>query len=156
MAALFVSSFATAYKQLDQSLDKQELERVLQTHFAEAMQHLEVSYQSHLLIYKEAQGDNPTIAGFAIWSEEGDKLYLRQCAVSSQWWHKGVGSSLVTAGYAQTSPIMTASVTSVYLKTREFNVPAISLYKKLGFVEVGQEIVPESHIVYLILQKQLK
>lgn len=65
-------------------------------------------------------------------SEVRDEVEVLIFTVSKNWQGKGVGSCFLAAILEQYS----SSV--VYLEVRENNLPAINLYKKMGFIEQGR------------------
>ena len=58
------------------------------------------SSKSLLLLCKTVKNNESTIVGFVIWSEENEQIYLWQCVVSVDYWHQGIGTLLVKAGFA--------------------------------------------------------
>ncbi len=158
MSKIFLTSFTKAYLMLDKSLDEKELVTTLQTHFEDSMRCLEASASSKslLLLCKAIKNNESTIVGFAIWSEENEQIYLRQCVVAVDYWHQGIGTLLVNTGFARSSPMLGTSVRSVYLKTRDFNIPAIALYKKIGFVVVTEDIPQDNNSRYLCMKKTIE
>ncbi|MCH1981967.1 ribosomal protein S18-alanine N-acetyltransferase [Ruminococcus sp. OA3] len=63
--------------------------------------------------------------------DEGD---ITNVAVKKDRQHQGIGKLLVQELIKKSSD---AGVTTLHLEVRESNTPAIGLYQKLGFVQVG-------------------
>ncbi len=70
------------------------------------------------------------VAGYIAASEILDEQYLDSLAVRDDQRGKGVATSLMKAAFDTEK--------SVYLEVRESNLPAINLYKKLGFTEYAR------------------
>ena len=63
-----------------------------------------------------------------------DEASVTNVAVSPEFRKKGYGEALVTAAKEFAKE---AGVESIFLEVRQSNAPALSLYKKLGFEELG-------------------
>lgn len=63
-----------------------------------------------------------------------DEASVTNVAVSPEFRKKGYGEALVTAAKDSAKE---AGAESIFLEVRQSNVPALSLYKKLGFEELG-------------------
>ena len=63
-----------------------------------------------------------------------DEASVTNVAVSPEFRKKGYGEALVTAAKEFAKE---AGIESIFLEVRQSNAPALSLYKKLGFEELG-------------------
>lgn len=75
-------------------------------------------------------GDSGEVTGYIAASEILDEQYLDSLAVRDDQRGKGVATALMKAAFDTGK--------SVYLEVRESNLPAINLYKKLGFTEYAK------------------
>ncbi|MBU1174031.1 MAG: GNAT family N-acetyltransferase [Alphaproteobacteria bacterium] len=75
------------------------------------------------------------IAGFALFRRAGDEAELLSLAVERKWRGKGVGGALM---YAACEDLRDRAVRHMFLEVEDGNSPALSLYKGLGFVEIGR------------------
>ena len=79
----------------------------------------------------EEDGKTAGYAGMFLALDEGN---IANVAVFPEYRRKGIGEALVSAllscGYEE-------ALTRMFLEVREGNIPAISLYRKLGFTETG-------------------
>lgn len=75
------------------------------------------------------------IAGFAMIRLAADEAELVSIAVARRWRGKGIGEALMRAMLAD---LMTSPARRLYLEVAADNPAAISLYRKLGFSEVGR------------------
>jgi ribosomal-protein-alanine N-acetyltransferase len=72
-----------------------------------------------------------TPAGFCSWRQSApDEAEILNIAVDPAWRRHGAGSALLTA-------VSKEAKGTIFLEVAEPNVPAISLYKKHGWVEAG-------------------
>ncbi|MCD7846474.1 MAG: ribosomal protein S18-alanine N-acetyltransferase [Oscillospiraceae bacterium] len=74
--------------------------------------------------------DSGEIVGYIAASEVLDEQYLDSLAVRADYRGQGVATSLMKAAF---DPEKT-----VYLEVRKSNLPAINLYKKLGFTQYAE------------------
>ena len=76
----------------------------------------------------------PVLLGYAVLSTVAQEAELLLFVVDESFHGKGIGQAFLNAllGYYQTQ------VTAFFLEVRAGNVPAISLYEKLGFNQVGE------------------
>lgn len=74
------------------------------------------------------------IAGYMGLYLSFEEASVTNVAVSSRFRKKGYGEALVEKAKELAKE---ASAESIFLEVRQSNVPAISLYKKLGFEEIG-------------------
>lgn len=75
------------------------------------------------------------IAGFAVFRVGGDEAELLSIAVDPKWRGKGVGVALLQAAIAD---FTYSPVRRLFLEVDEANVPALRLYRRFGFAEVGK------------------
>ena len=79
--------------------------------------------------------DNGKIAGYVGSQSVLDAADMMNLAVSPNYRQQGVGQALVN-GLVQ--HLQQNNVIALLLEVRVSNIPAISLYEKLGFVQVGR------------------
>lgn len=86
---------------------------------------------SHYFVAKS----NYEIVGFAGILTIIDEINIMNIVVKKSMRHLGIGSSLLKhiISYAKQTP----SITSITLEVNQTNTPAISLYQKYGFKQVG-------------------
>ncbi len=77
--------------------------------------------------------DGKILQGFAIVSQVLDEAELLDCVVSPKVQGQGVGSLFVEWLVTEVG----SKAARFYLEVRESNQPAIALYEKCGFVEMG-------------------
>ena len=75
------------------------------------------------------------VAGFALFRIAGDEAELLSLAVERKWRGKGVGGALMRAACEDLRDI---AVAHMFLEVDDGNRPALALYKRLGFVEIGR------------------
>ena len=75
------------------------------------------------------------MAGFALIRIAADEAELLTIAVDPKWRGKRVGRALMDAAFAD---LMMSPVRTMFLEVDETNLPAISLYRRLGFTEIGR------------------
>jgi len=75
------------------------------------------------------------IAGFAMLRVAADEAELMTIAVDPKWRGRGVGAALLNAGFAD---LMMSSATRMFLEVAADNVPALALYRRNGFSEIGR------------------
>lgn len=78
--------------------------------------------------------DGDCILGYISFTVILDECQIVNVAVTNSARGRGIGSQIITHFL---SYIKEKGVGSVYLEVRESNAPAIGLYKKFGFLEVG-------------------
>ncbi len=74
------------------------------------------------------------IAGFALIRMAADEAELLSIAVDPKWRGKKVGRALMDAVFAD---LMLSPVRRMFLEVDEQNQPAIKLYRRLGFGDIG-------------------
>lgn len=74
------------------------------------------------------------IAGFALFRLSGDEGELLTLAVGRKWRGKGIGAAIMRAAFED---LPTSSVRRVFLEVEEGNAPALALYRRLGFTQIG-------------------
>ena len=74
------------------------------------------------------------MAGFALIRIAADEAELLTIAVDPKWRGKGVGRALMDAAFAD---LMLSPARRMFLEVDEQNVPAIRLYKRLGFEAIS-------------------
>jgi [ribosomal protein S18]-alanine N-acetyltransferase len=82
-----------------------------------------------------ACGPGRRIAGFAVFRLAGDEAELLSLAVTRKWRGKGVGSALMQAARED---LRNSAVQHMFLEVEDGNIPALALYRGLGFVEIGR------------------
>jgi ribosomal-protein-alanine N-acetyltransferase len=75
------------------------------------------------------------IAGFAMLRLAADEAELMTIAVDPKWRGKGVGAALLRAGFED---LLTSRAKRLFLEVAADNVPAIALYRRHGFAEIGR------------------
>lgn len=75
------------------------------------------------------------IAGFAVFRLTGEDAELLSLAVTRKWRGKGVGGALLQAARQD---LRDTAVAHMFLEVEDGNVPALALYRGLGFVEIGK------------------
>ena len=84
----------------------------------------------HLELYHDGSS-----LGTLDWDEAADEAQLIDIAIQESYRHKGYGHFLLQAMLTQAKNLR---LTNAYLEVRRSNGPAIALYKKCGFLEIGQ------------------
>jgi len=74
------------------------------------------------------------IAGYAVFSLAADEVELLAIAVVRTWQHRGMAQKLFDFGI---TVLLRVGAKKVFLEVRRGNTPAISLYQKLGFLQIG-------------------
>jgi len=77
----------------------------------------------------------PPILGYCGYWIMGDECHIVNIATHPDWQGRGLGRRMMVEMLAQLRP---KGVTEVTLEVRVGNVPAIALYTKFGFTEVGR------------------
>lgn len=75
------------------------------------------------------------IAGFAMLRLAADEAELMTIAVDPKWRGRGVGAALLNAGFAD---LMMSPATRMFLEVAADNGPALALYRRHGFSEIGR------------------
>lgn len=83
---------------------------------------------TEILIAKDTDGN---IAGYIVLSETGDEISIDDIAVLPEYRRNGIAKKLLMQAYAKYPD------RNFLLEVRESNSPAISLYRSLGFEQVG-------------------
>jgi len=91
-----------------------------------------------------------TLAGFISFKIEKDEVDIHRLVVSPDYFHKGIATKLLLYVFDMFSPSKTYIV-----QTGKENTPALSLYKKHGFIEVKEIILPDG-VVLTSLKKTRK
>ena len=99
--------------------------------------------------------ENGEIAGYVGSQSVLDAADMMNLAVNPDYRCKGIGKALVDA---LTQHLMENNVIALLLEVRVSNSPAIALYEKLGFVQVGRrpKYYHNPREDALILRKELK
>jgi ribosomal-protein-alanine N-acetyltransferase len=74
------------------------------------------------------------ISGFAMLRIAGDESELLTIAVDPKRRGKGLGRALLTAAFAD---LAMSPVKTLFLEVDEANIPAIALYRRFGFADIG-------------------
>lgn len=94
-----------------------------------------ISRDDTIFLVCEEQGDDAFyITGYMGLYLSFDEASVTNVAVSSAFRKKGYGEALVAAAKEEAKQ---AGAENIFLEVRQSNVPAISLYKKFGFEELG-------------------
>ena len=75
------------------------------------------------------------IFGFMMLRHAADEVELMTIAVDPKRRGKGIGAALLEAGFAD---LMMSPARRMFLKVAEDNGPAITLYRRFGFSEIGR------------------
>lgn len=89
---------------------------------------IESSHHCHVLLKQDS------IVGFIITSTAADEAELLNIAVAPKELGKGLGSALIEFA----CDYFNDTINTFFLEVRESNIPALALYHKLGFNEVGR------------------
>ncbi|GAB4275264.1 MAG: ribosomal protein S18-alanine N-acetyltransferase [Deferrisomatales bacterium] len=81
--------------------------------------------------------DSGEIVGYALRAFRGTVCHVLRLAVDEPWRRRGLARRLLGAVLAEAGE---RGVLTAMLEVREDNLPAISLYRKLGFVPVGRRL----------------
>lgn len=87
-----------------------------------------IENENTILYIAELDGETAGYMGVQIFSGEG---YVTNVATLKEFRRMGVAKALI-------NEVMKNEMEFLTLEVRESNIPAISLYKSLGFVEVGK------------------
>ncbi|GIX59035.1 N-acetyltransferase [Bacillus paranthracis] len=88
-----------------------------------------------------------TLAGFISFKIDEEEVDIHRLVVSPDHFHKGIATKLLLYVFDMFSPSKTYIV-----QTGKGNTPALSLYKKHGFIEVKEIILPDG-VVLTSLEK---
>ena len=99
--------------------------------------------------------DNGVIAGYVGSQSVLDAADMMNIAVSSDYRRQGIGQALIEGLVAH---LLQKNVIALLLEVRVSNIPAITLYEKLGFEQVGRRrgYYHNPREDALILRKELK
>ncbi len=86
------------------------------------------------LVCEESEKDDVVVTGYMGLYISFDEANVTNVAVSPSFRKKGCGEALVAAAKVEAKE---AGAESIFLEVRVSNEPAISLYKKQGFEELG-------------------
>lgn len=75
------------------------------------------------------------IAGFAMLRLAADEAELMTIAVAPKWRGKGVAAALLRAGFED---LLMSRARRLYLEVAADNGPALALYRRHGFAEIGR------------------
>ncbi|MGQ0441110.1 GNAT family N-acetyltransferase, partial [Bacillus sp. B-TM1] len=95
-----------------------------------------------------------TLAGFVSFKMDEEEVDIHRLVVSPDHFHKGIATKLLLYVFDMFSPSKTYIV-----QTGKENTPALSLYKKHGFIEVKDNInksMSQTICCFLIFQVKLK
>jgi len=85
--------------------------------------------------YVACDARRKTLAGFAMLRMAGDEAELLTIVVDKKWRAKGVGAALLRATF---DDLLMSPVRKMFLEVDEQNQPAIKLYRRHGFAEIGK------------------
>ncbi len=130
-----------------------ELERVC---FSDPWSENSISSElNNPLSYWLVAEDNGVIAGYVGSQSVLDAADMMNIAVSSDYRRQGIGQALIEGLVAH---LLRKNVIALLLEVRVSNIPAITLYEKLGFEQVGRRrgYYHNPREDALILRKELK
>ena len=130
-----------------------ELERVC---FSDPWSENSISSElNNPLSYWLVAEDNGVIAGYVGSQSVLDAADMMNIAVSSDYRRQGIGQALIESLVAH---LLQKNVIALLLEVRVSNIPAITLYEKLGFEQVGRRrgYYHNPREDALILRKELK
>lgn len=130
-----------------------ELERVC---FSDPWSENSISSElNNPLSYWLVAEDNGVIAGYVGSQSVLDAADMMNIAVSSDYRRQGIGQALIEGLVAH---LLQKNVIALLLEVRVSNIPAITLYEKLGFEQVGRRrgYYHNPREDALILRKELK
>lgn len=78
-----------------------------------------------------------TLFGFALSRASGDEAELLSIAIDPRVQRYGFGAKLLQAHLAQAEK---RGIRTMFLEVEEANVPALTIYRRLGFAEVGKRV----------------
>lgn len=84
--------------------------------------------------YVACDAGHKKVAGFAMLRLAGDEAELLTIVVDRKWRARGVGAALLNAAFAD---LMLSPARRMFLEVDAENQPAIKLYRRHGFREVG-------------------
>jgi ribosomal-protein-alanine N-acetyltransferase len=99
-------------------------------------------------------GENPPVIAYICFRVIIDEMHLLKIGVARKWQNKGIATWLFQQSIQMA---FEKGATAVYLEVRVSNMPAISLYHKLGFTLIGKRprYYPETGEDALVLMKQI-
>ena len=130
-----------------------ELERVC---FSDPWSENSISSElNNPLSYWLVAEDNGVIAGYVGSQSVLDAADMMNIAVSSDYRRQGIGQALIESLVAH---LLQKNVIALLLEVRVSNIPAVALYEKLGFEQVGRRrgYYHNPREDALILRKELK
>ena len=130
-----------------------ELERVC---FSDPWSENSISSElNNPLSYWLVAEDNGIVAGYVGSQSVLDAADIMNIAVSSDYRRQGIGQALIKSLVAH---LQQKNVIALLLEVRVSNIPAIALYEKLGFEQVGRRrgYYHNPREDALILRKELK
>ena len=109
---------------IEEITDRSFLSPILSTEYVD--NELNNNPFAHFVVYK----NKDVILGYLYYSLIYDRIEINQFEVLEEYRNKKIGSSLLDY-------LVNLGNYDITLEVRETNVPAISLYEKLGFEEAG-------------------
>lgn len=88
--------------------------------------------KGNVFVAEIGEEERKEIVGYIVLEHIIDEVHLENIAVDRRWRRKGIGKKLIEFA------LKTFPKCQFFLEVRPSNKPAISLYKKFGFVEVGR------------------
>ncbi|PDZ70086.1 GNAT family N-acetyltransferase [Bacillus cereus] len=92
------------------------------------------------IFYGYFYGD--TLAGFISFKMDEEEVDIHRLVVSPDHFHKGIATKLLLYVFDMFSPSQTYIV-----QTGKENTPALSLYKKHGFIKISDIILPDGVVL---------
>ena len=75
-----------------------------------------------------------SVIAFACYISSGEELELLNIGVERSWQGQGIGEAMLKSSFL----LLPESAEQCFLEVRRSNIPAISLYKKLGFEQISE------------------
>lgn len=85
---------------------------------------------------------NNVLAGFISFKSDEDEVDIHRLVVSPNYFHKGIATKLLLYIFD-----MFSSSKTYIVQTGKKNTPALSLYKKHGFIEVQHIVLPDGMVL---------
>lgn len=106
-------------------------------------------------IVSEHPGQLPQVMAYICFRIILNEMHLFKIGVAHKWQQRGLAAHLFRQSMKQAAA---RGAEAVYLEVRPSNKPAISLYRKLGFTEIGRRVryYPETNEDALVMMKQFK
>ncbi|MGN4447481.1 GNAT family N-acetyltransferase [Bacillus cereus group sp. MYBK79-1] len=92
-----------------------------------------------------------TLAGFISFTMDEEEVDIHRLVVSPDHFHKGIATKLLLYVFDMFSPSKTYIV-----QTGKENTPALSLYKKHGFIKVKDIILPDGVVLTSLKKSENK